>query len=252
MKTNQKRSKRKIATGLLLLLLSGPLFVAAFGPVSYGKNWRTAPRHSTGIAPQADKTPEAVIQIYAARAFNWRGVFGVHTWVASKETNASEYKVHQVLGWQLYRNLPVVVSETDDPDRSWYGQEPEILVDIRGDKAAKLIPAIQAAVENYPYDFKYHVWPGPNSNTFTAWIGRQVPELNLQLPSTAIGKDYLPNNKFIDKSPSGTGYQISLFGMVGVSVAKTEGVEFNLLGLNFGVDFDQLSLILPGVDRVGF
>ncbi len=31
MKTSKKRSKRKVATVLLLLLLSGPLFVAAFG-----------------------------------------------------------------------------------------------------------------------------------------------------------------------------------------------------------------------------
>ena len=252
MKTSKKRSKRKVATVLLLLLLSGPLFVAAFGPISYGNDWRTAPRHSTGIAPDPDKTPEAVIQIYAARAFNWRGVFGVHTWIATKEADATEYKVHQVLGWQLYRSLPVVVSETDAPDRSWYGQEPEILVDLRGDKAVKLIPEIQAAVDSYPYDFEYHVWPGPNSNTFTAWVARHVPELNLQLPSTAIGKDYLPNNKFIDTTPSGTGYQFSLFGIAGVSVAKTEGLEINLLGLNFGLDFDQVALILPGVDRVGF
>ncbi len=121
MKTNKKRSKRKIATGLLLLLLSGPLFVAAFGPVIYGKDWRTAPRHSTGIAPEPDATTEAVIQVYVARAFNWRGVFGVHTWIASKEADATEYKVHQVVGWQLYRNLPVVISEADQPDRSWYG-----------------------------------------------------------------------------------------------------------------------------------
>ncbi len=252
MKTNKKRSKRKIATGLLLLLLSGPLFVAAFGPVIYGKDWRTAPRHSTGIAPEPDATTEAVIQVYVARAFNWRGVFGVHTWIASKEADATEYKVHQVVGWQLYRNLPVVISEADQPDRSWYGQEPEIIADIRGDEATKLIPKIQAAVDSYPYDFEYRVWPGPNSNTFTAWVARLVPELNLQLPSTAIGKDYLPNNKFIDKTPSGTGYQFSLFGIAGVSVAKTEGLEINLLGLNFGLDFDQAALILPGIDRVGF
>ncbi len=239
-----------MVTGLIILLFSGPLFVATFGPVSYGKDWRTAPRNSTGIAPDPDQVSEAVVQVYSARAFNWRGVFGVHTWIATKETDASDYKVHQVIGWQLYRNLPVVVSETDTPDRSWYGQNPEILVDIRGEKAEILIPAIQAAVDKYPYDFKYHMWPGPNSNTFTAWIGRQVPDLNLQLPSTAIGKDYLPGNKFIDTTPSGTGYQFSLFGIAGVALSKIEGLELNILGLNFGLDFDQMALILPGTDRI--
>ena len=245
-------TKRKFLWGLLIVLLSGPLFIATFGSISYDKDWRTAPRYSVGISPDPVRVSEAIVQVHSARAFNWRGVFGVHTWISTKETNAKEYKVHQVLGWQLYRNLPVVISEHDLPDRSWYGQEPEILVDLRGKKAAKLIATIQTAVDNYPYKNQYNVWPGPNSNTFTAWVARHVPELNLQLPSTAIGKDYLPNNKFIDTTPSGTGYQFSLFGIVGVSVAKTEGLEINLLGLNFGVDFDQLSLILPGVDRVGF
>lgn len=244
--------KRKIMVALLLVLFVGPLFVAVSGTVSYNKDWRTAPRNSTGIAPNVEQFSDAVVQVYSARAFNWRGVFGVHTWLATKEVNAKEYKVHQVIGWQLYRNLPVVISEPDLPDRSWYGQDPEILVDIRGEKAAGLINDIQNAVDSYPYNSKYHVWPGPNSNTFTAWVGRQVPGLNLQLPSTAIGKDYLPNNKFIDKTPSGTGYQFSLFGIVGVSAAKTEGFEINLLGLNFGIDFNQTALILPGVDRVGF
>ena len=33
-------------------------------------------------------------------------------------------------------------------------------------------------------------FPGPNSNTFTAWIAKKVPELELDLPFTAIGSGY--------------------------------------------------------------
>lgn len=236
----------------LALLFSGPIFAGFSDSVSYGKDWRTADRQSTGIAPSADQNSEAIIQVYSARAFNWRGIFGVHTWISTKEKDAEQYKVHQVIGWNLYRNLSVVESKNDHPDRSWYGKEPEVIVDIRGEKAEKLISTIQNAVDKYPYDFEYHVWPGPNSNTFVAFVGREVPELNLQLPATAIGKDFLPNNKVFDQTPSGTGYQVSLFGLVGVALSKIEGLEFNLLGLNFGIDFDQMALILPGIDRLGF
>lgn len=254
MKQNSKVNsiRRKVLIGLFSLLMAGPLFVAAFGPVTYGNDWRTAPRDSMGIAPPAASHPEAIIQVYSARAFNWRGIFGVHTWISTKAADADHYDVHQVIGWQLFRNLPVVVSKADLPDRSWFGQTPEVIADIRGDRAAKLIPKIREAVASYPYDADYHVWPGPNSNTFTAWVGRHVPELNLQLPATAIGKDYLANGKIIDTAPSGRGYQLSLFGILGLTLAPAEGLEFNLLGLNFGIDFDQTAIILPGVDRLGF
>jgi hypothetical protein len=43
-----------------------------------------------------------------------------------------------------------------------------------------------------PYPNTYRPWPGPNSNTFLAHIARQVPELVIQLPSNAVGKDHLP------------------------------------------------------------
>ncbi|NDA85703.1 MAG: DUF3750 domain-containing protein, partial [Burkholderiaceae bacterium] len=33
------------------------------------------------------------------------------------------------------------------------------------------------AVQSYPYADSYTMWPGPNSNTFTAHVGREVPEL---------------------------------------------------------------------------
>ncbi len=227
------------------------MYAAFSGAVSYSKDWRTADRNSTAIAPLAAEHPDAIIQVYSARAFNWRGIFGVHTWISTKEKNAKQYKVHQVVGWNLSRNVSVVVSKSDQPDRSWYGHEPVIIADIRGTPAEQLIPKIQIAVNRYPYDFTYHVWPGPNSNTFTAFVAREVPELNLQLPSTAIGKDFLPNNSLIEQTPSGTGYQISLLGVVGVAAAKIEGLELNILGLNFGVDFDQKAIILPGLDRVG-
>ena len=39
--------------------------------------WYEARRDATGLAPNPATTPEAVIQVYAARAVAWRGVFAV-------------------------------------------------------------------------------------------------------------------------------------------------------------------------------
>src|ERR1700738_5175796 len=51
-------------------------------------------------------------------------------------------------------------------------------------------------------------WPGPNSNTFLAHIARQVPDLAIQLPSNAVGKDFLPGGRVVALAPSGSGFQV--------------------------------------------
>jgi hypothetical protein len=235
----------------LLFLLGAPLYTVVSGQVLLGRDYRTADRSSAGIAPPAETTPEAVVQVYAARALNWRGIFGVHTWIATKPENASEYTVHHVIGWRSYRNLPVVVSAPGIPDGRWFGNEPELLGELRGETAAQAIPKIIDAVAAYPYPDEYRLWPGPNSNTFTAHVGRQVPELKLDLPVTAIGKDYPINGSLLDRTPSGTGYQLSMLGLFGLSMAREEGIELNLLGLSFGIDFSRPALKVPFIGRLG-
>jgi hypothetical protein len=235
----------------LLFLIGLPLFTVLSGQAPLGRDYRRADRSSTGIAPPAETTPEAVVQIYGARALNWRGIFGVHTWIATKPESAKEYTLHQVIGWRVFRNLPAVVSGPGIPDGRWFGNEPALLGELRGEAAAVAIPKIIAAVESYPYPDEYKLWPGPNSNTFIAYIGRQVPELRMDLPATAIGKDYPINGSLVDSAPSGTGYQFSMLGVLGLMMAREEGIEMNLLGLTFGIDFHRPALKLPFIGRLG-
>ena len=235
----------------LLFLAALPVFMVVTGQAQLGRDFRRADRSSAGIAPPAESTPEAVVQVYTARALNWRGIFAVHSWVATKPENAETYIVHQVIGWRVYRDLPAMVSAPGTPDGRWFGNEPSVIAELRGQAAARAIPKIIEAVANYPYPNEYMVWPGPNSNTFVAYIGKQVPELRMDLPSTAIGKDYPINGSIIDRAPSGTGYQVSMLGVLGITLAREEGVELNLLGLNFGIDFYKPALKLPFVGRIG-
>lgn len=213
-------------------------------------DWRSASHEPVGLAPDPAATPEAVVQVYAARTWGWRGTFGVHTWVAAKRAGARAFSVYEVVGWRLRWSDSAVVVSAREPDARWYGSAPELLADKRGADAEGLIDRIEAAVQAYPHAAEYRVWPGPNSNTFTAWLLRQVPELETDLPPTAIGKDYL-GDRIMATAPSGSGVQLSLAGLLGILASDVEGLEVNILGLSFGVNPFDFSLKLPLIGRVG-
>jgi hypothetical protein len=218
------------------------------GPVG---DWRSASRAPVGLAPDPAKTSEPVVQVYAARAVRWRGYFGVHTWVAVKPRDADRFTVYEVNGWRLRRTGSAVSLDHRPPDSRWFGNRPELLADKRGEGVDALIARIEAAVESYPYADTYRVWPGPNSNTFVAHVLRAAPELRADLPPHAIGKDYL-GPTFVARSPSGTGAQLNLFGVLGVLAGLEEGLEVNVLGLTVGVDPADFALKLPMAGSVGW
>lgn len=214
-------------------------------------DWQTADRSSSHQAPLPDEEKEAVVQLYAARTYNWRKYFAVHSWIAFKEKNAKQYTVVQVLGFKQWRTGNAIDVKEDIPDRKWYGAMPELLQTLKGEAAEKAIPQIKEAVNSYPYAHMYYAYPGPNSNTFISHIIRHVPALTVELPPIAIGKDFLGFTKFWDESESGTGFQTSVLGLLGLTLGKKEGIEVNLLGLVFGVDVLRPALKLPFFGRIG-
>lgn len=171
---------KKISIFLMLFILVG----------CSGGDWRTASREPAGIAPDPASTPEAVVQVYAAPAWGWRGWFAVHTWISAKRSGEDQYTVYEVIGWRQRRGLPVVRIEQDAPDRYWFGERPELLADRRGEGVDEMIAQIDAAARSYPWPEEYKAFPGPNSNTFIAWILKKVPQLDVSLPFSAIGSGY--------------------------------------------------------------
>lgn len=226
----------------LSVLLAGPLLLAACAGFQDTGSWRTADRSSARIAPSPEREPAAVVQVYAARAFKWRGYFAVHTWISTKAAGASQYYVHDVTGWRYYP----VQSRPGEPDRAWFGSEPTVIADFRGEQAEKIIDQLGGVIEQYPYSTTYKAWPGPNSNTFVAWVIRQIPEMEVALPSHAIGKDYLGDG-LVSEVPGGSGYQFSLGGYFGILAGVREGLELNILGLSLGVNPLALGIKLPGI-----
>jgi hypothetical protein len=246
----RRRAKRFLAVLAMIYLL--PLFIALCAYLFRGPqaHWSRADRSSAGIAPNPARSPEALVQVYAARTYGWRGIFGLHTWFVLKPARATAWERFEVVGFGVNRRRPAVRIGPGVPDARWYGNDPILLGELRGAKAETAIPLLRAAAADYPYRDRYTVWPGPNSNTFIAHLARRVPELCVDLPANAIGKDY-PVDGLVARTPSGTGWQVSLGGIFGISIGFVEGIEVNLLGLNAGVDFRRPALRLPGVGRLG-
>ena len=140
---------------LLGFLMLGPLAMAAGEESRIKADWQTATRQSSGLAPPASTTGEAVVQVYAARAFAWRGVFAVHTWISLKPQGASDYTTYEVMGWHVFRGGNALQIHNSGPDRYWFGAKPELLADVRGEAATQAIKDIEKAVAEYPWPRSY-------------------------------------------------------------------------------------------------
>jgi len=188
-----------IDQGMQLSRRKFPVFILSLGLVvclsacTTNDDWRTASRESAGIAPDPRTTQEAVLLVYGAPAWSWRGWFAIHTWIAAKRSGEAFYNVYDVVGWRAHHGGPVMRVRRDVPDRYWFGEKPELIKEHRGQHVDALIDAVDHAVADYPWKTTYKVFPGPNSNTFTAWVGKQVPELGLDLPFSAIGSGFSDN-----------------------------------------------------------
>jgi hypothetical protein len=210
--------------------------------------WHEADWSSAGLLPPARARPAAAVYVFAARTGRWKGIFAHHSWIVIKERGAGSYTRFDKVGW----GRPVKINNWA-PDARWYGHTPTLVAAIEGPAAERLIPRIKAAVARYPYNRRgaYAVWPGPNSNSFVAYVLASVPEAGIVLPPTAIGKDWRADSQIIGLTPSRTGIQLSLGGWLGITVGWVEGVEINVLGLVTGFDIRRPALKLPGFGRIG-
>jgi hypothetical protein len=210
--------------------------------------WNKADWSSARLLPAPRAKPEAMVHVYAARTGRWKGIFAHHSWIVLKERNGDSYTRYDKVAW----GRPVKINGWA-PDARWYGHSPILVGSVEGDAAEALIPRIRAAVAAYPYNRSggYSVWPGPNSNTFVAYVLSTVPEAGIALPPTAIGKDWRSDSRVFGLTPSGTGVQVSVAGLFGISLGWIEGVEINVLGLVTGVDIRRPALKVPGFGRIG-
>jgi hypothetical protein len=119
----------------------------------------------------------------------WIGAFAWHYWfVVTDETGCHRWEV-----WQTKNAggtcIGHVHCDLKSPEDGVGGGPSRLATEWGGDDALKIARVLRA-VHNYPYCETYHYWPGPNSNTFVAWVLREagIPQ---RLSRRGIGKNYL-------------------------------------------------------------
>src|SRR5215470_183393 len=230
---SMRHAVRKVLVGILILFLL-PLAVhaALYASKDRPASFRDADWSSVGMLPAASAEPEARFLVFTGRTGRWKGIFAVHSWIVFKPAGAASWSRYDVVGW----GQPLRTNGWA-PDSRWFGDVPRVLIDVRGADAVAIIPKVKAAIAAYGYGNygDYRIWPGPNSNTFTASVLRAVPELAITLPPNAVGKDFRPY-PYAGLTDSGTGVEASLYGLLGIKAGWVEGLELNFLGLVTGLD----------------
>lgn len=211
-------------------------------------DWRSADRSTTGLLAPAREMPDAVVRIFSARTVSWRSIIATHSWVVIKDVGAPMYERFDYTAW----GLPIW-KDRFVPDGRWFGNIPQVIFAADGPAAARMIPIIRSTIRGYRYSRAgdYRIWPGPNSNTFVAWIMQAVPEMKASLPPTAIGKDFPYDGRWVGVTPSRTGLRLNVGGYFGVTIGWYEGIEVNVLGAVAGIDIRRPALKLPAIGRLG-
>ena len=246
LKTIRLKTLRRIV--LVVFVLPVAARAARYAASDHPRSWRDASWSTTHLLPPAASDPPARVMVFAARAGGWKSIFAVHTWVVVKPANATEYTRYDVMGF----GQPVRTN-LHAPDAFWFGDRPRLVADVRGDAAASAIPKIEAAVRAYPYATygSYRVWPGPNSNTFTATILRAAPELDIAMPPEAVGRDWRADGALFGRTASHTGVELSIYGLIGAKLGWIEGVEVDFMGLVAGLDVRHPAVKVPCFGRFG-
>jgi hypothetical protein len=114
--------------------------------------------------------------------------FAVHYWfVVYDDTGCHRYEV-----WQRRnaggRSIGHLHCDLKPPDEGVGGGPARIAAVWTGEEAQRLKRVLEEA-ERYPFCHKYRYWPGPNSNTFAAWVLRKAGIAH-RLVRTALGQRY--------------------------------------------------------------
>lgn len=210
-------------------------------------NWREAKWTSSQTLPDPATDRDARVTIFAAATGGFKGAFAVHSWIVVKPRDGARYDRYDVVGW----GQPVRRNGYE-PDGYWYSNPPQKVWEASGAAAEALIPAIEAAIAAYPHNTKgaYRLWPGPNSNSFVAYILRSVPAIDAVLPPNAVGRDYIAGGAFYHVDPGGD-LNLTLYGLFGISAGIKSGLEMHLFGLVAGVDFRHPAIKIPAFGRFG-
>ncbi|MGH8221426.1 MAG: DUF3750 domain-containing protein [Woeseiaceae bacterium] len=130
-----------------------------------------------------------VVQLrYATLPFPF-GLLAVHYWFVVFEPDGTCHR------WEVWQtrdaggtSIGHVHCDLKRPDDGVGGGPARIAAQWRGNDAFSIKKVLETA-QAYPHCHRYRAWPGPNSNTFAAWVLREAG-IEQRLDARAIGRSY--------------------------------------------------------------
>jgi len=117
------------------------------------------------------------------------GWFAVHYWFVVFEPGGA---CHRWEVWQTKNaggtSIGHVHCDLKSPDAGVGGGPARIAAQWSGEQAARIGKVLEKA-NSYPHCHRYLPWPGPNSNTFAAWVLREAGVAH-ELPWRALGRRF--------------------------------------------------------------
>ena len=199
-------------------------------------DWRTRePRAGRPRAGSRDDARSGRPGVRGAHDRAGAGMFGVHTWVAVKPAGARATRSTKSSAGGCAAGGSALVIRDRHAGRALVRRRARIdRRHARRGARSRWSRASTGSPAPTPGPGNTRVWPGPNSNTFTAWILRGVPELKADLPPTAIGKDYTGDTLDRHRSERERASRCRCSGCSALTASGVEGLELNLLGLPSG------------------
>ena len=112
----------------------------------------------------------------------------VHCWFVTNEPSGChrfEVWQHPKVRGKCFGHVHV---DLMTPETNVGGGPSQVVKTWCGDEAVK-IQNILSNIEEYPYCYTYRYWPGPNSNTFVAWVLKKA-KIKHKLSTKALGRWY--------------------------------------------------------------
>lgn len=173
----------------------------------------------------------------------------VHYWFV--EFDPDEGRWHR---WELWQEADAggtswghVHKDLIPPGHGLNRFPPQVMAEWRGAAARDLRAALAASPE-YPYRDRYLAWPGPNSNTYIAWVLRRAG-VSADLDPRGIGRDYL-GIVGAGTTTTRTGFQAET-PVLGLKAGALDGVELHFLYFTLGIDAWPPAVKTP-LGRLGF
>jgi Protein of unknown function (DUF3750) len=206
---------------------------------------RTSPQEGTASSVPP---PPWVVQLRYATLPHCLRAMAVHYWFVVVDSAAGPWHRWEV--WQAKnaggQSLGYVHCDRRHPDCGVGGGPYCLAAEWRG-SAAQAIYAVLTKAQDYPYWDRYRAWPGPNSNTFVAWVLRQAG-IDHALDPRAIGKDYM-GLLGMRRSSQPACAQLET-PLLGVKISLYDGVEMHVLGFTRGLRWSPLGVYTP-FGRIG-